>query len=77
MADTRLSPLQIHQFPCLQDNYGFLLHDPEANVTAVVDTPDVAAIEAALMEKGSTSMGTTRTASKLPSWRFSNRPTLF
>ena len=49
MVDTH-SPLQVHQFPCLQDNYGFLIHDPETEVTAVVDTPDVAAIEAALAE---------------------------
>ena len=22
--------LEIHQFPCLSDNYGFLLHDPDS-----------------------------------------------
>lgn len=32
--------LQIHQFPCLQDNYGFLLHDPDSGETATIDTPD-------------------------------------
>ena len=32
--------LQIHQFPCLSDNYGFLLHDPESGETAAIDTPD-------------------------------------
>lgn len=32
--------LQIHQFPCLTDNYGFLLHDPESGETAAIDTPD-------------------------------------
>lgn len=32
--------LQIHQFPCLSDNYGFLLHDPASGETAAVDTPD-------------------------------------
>ena len=32
--------LQIHQFPCLADNYGFLLHDPESGETAAIDTPD-------------------------------------
>lgn len=42
--------LEIHQFPCLQDNYCFLLHDSENDLTAVVDTPEVAAIEAALQE---------------------------
>jgi hydroxyacylglutathione hydrolase len=32
--------LQIHQFPCLSDNYGFLIHDPETGATAAIDTPD-------------------------------------
>jgi hydroxyacylglutathione hydrolase len=32
--------LQIHQFPCLSDNYGFLVHDPTSGATATVDTPD-------------------------------------
>lgn len=32
--------LQIHQFPCLTDNYGFLAHDPETGATATIDTPD-------------------------------------
>ncbi|MEQ1888458.1 MAG: hydroxyacylglutathione hydrolase [Alphaproteobacteria bacterium] len=44
--------LQIHQFPCLSDNYSWLVHEPEANVTAVVDTPEVAAILRALDETG-------------------------
>jgi len=32
--------LQIHQFPCLSDNYGFLIHDPQTGATAAIDTPD-------------------------------------
>jgi hydroxyacylglutathione hydrolase len=32
--------LQVHQFPCLSDNYGFLLHDPASGETAAIDTPD-------------------------------------
>jgi len=32
--------LQVHQFPCLSDNFGFLLHDPESGETACIDTPD-------------------------------------
>ncbi|MEO9971299.1 MAG: hydroxyacylglutathione hydrolase [Hyphomonadaceae bacterium] len=32
--------LQIHQFPCLSDNYGFLAHDPVSGETAAIDTPD-------------------------------------
>lgn len=33
-------PLQIHQFPCLSDNYGFLVHDPASGETVCIDTPD-------------------------------------
>lgn len=32
--------LEIHQFPCLSDNYGFLLHDSASGETAAIDTPD-------------------------------------
>ena len=32
--------LQIHQFPCLYDNYGYLIHDPASGETAAIDTPD-------------------------------------
>lgn len=32
--------LQIHQFPCLSDNYGFLVHDAATSETACIDTPD-------------------------------------
>jgi hydroxyacylglutathione hydrolase len=32
--------LEVHQFPCLSDNYGFLLHDPDNGETACIDTPD-------------------------------------
>ena len=45
-------PLQVHQFPCRKDNYGFLVHDAESGLTAVVDTPEVAPIERALAETG-------------------------
>jgi hydroxyacylglutathione hydrolase len=42
--------LEVHQFPCLSDNYGFLLHDPDSGETACIDTPDAEAYlrEAAL-----------------------------
>ena len=35
-----MSDLPIRQFPCLSDNYGFLVHDPETGETATIDTPD-------------------------------------
>ena len=36
-----MASIEVHMFPCLQDNYGFLLHDEETGVTAAVDTPEV------------------------------------
>ncbi len=44
--------LEVHQFPCLNDNYGFLVHEPDSGVTASIDTPEAAAINAALAAKG-------------------------
>ncbi len=35
--------IEIHQFACLSDNYGFLLHDPASGETACIDTPDAEA----------------------------------
>ena len=35
--------LQIHQFPCLSDNYGFLVHDTSSGETTCIDTPDAEA----------------------------------
>ena len=32
--------IEVHQFPCLSDNYGFLLHDTESKETVCIDTPD-------------------------------------
>lgn len=43
--------LEIFQFPCLSDNYGFLIHDPVTGLTAAIDTPDASAIDAALKDQ--------------------------
>lgn len=32
--------LEVHQFPCLSDNYGYLLHDSASGETVCIDTPD-------------------------------------
>ena len=32
--------LEIRQFPCLQDNYGFLIRCSETGATACIDTPE-------------------------------------
>lgn len=42
----------IHQFPCLQDNYGFLVHDTDSQQTACIDTPDADEILRQLKHKG-------------------------
>jgi len=47
-----MATLEVHQIPCLSDNYGYLIHDPETGVTATIDTPEVAPVNAALAEKG-------------------------
>lgn len=45
-------PLTIHQFPCLSDNYGFLVRDAESGQVACIDTPDAEAIVAAAEAQG-------------------------
>jgi hydroxyacylglutathione hydrolase len=32
--------LIVHQFACLSDNYGYLVHDPATGETVAIDTPD-------------------------------------
>jgi hydroxyacylglutathione hydrolase len=36
--------ITVHQFPCLSDNYGFLVRDDATGLAACIDTPDAAAI---------------------------------
>jgi hydroxyacylglutathione hydrolase len=45
-------PLDIRQFPCLSDNYGYLVRDRATGAVAAIDTPDPAAINAALAREG-------------------------
>jgi hydroxyacylglutathione hydrolase len=47
-----MAKLEIHQFPCLSDNYGVLIRDAEHNVVAAIDAPDAKAVAAALQAKG-------------------------
>ena len=44
--------LKVHQFPCLEDNFGVLIHCPETGATASIDAPEAAAVLAALEETG-------------------------
>jgi hydroxyacylglutathione hydrolase len=47
-----MATLQVHQFPCLSDNFGVLIHDADGGLTASIDAPDAKAVTAALKEKG-------------------------
>ena len=47
-----MSDLIIRQFPCLSDNYGFLVHDPDSGETATVDTPEADVILAEAEKAG-------------------------
>lgn len=45
-------PIEVIQFPCLSDNYGYLIRDRETGEVAAIDTPDIDAINAVLDEAG-------------------------
>mmetsp|Transcript_4029 Transcript_4029/g.7919 ORF Transcript_4029/g.7919 Transcript_4029/m.7919 type:complete len:133 (-) Transcript_4029:260-658(-) len=38
-AGSMCSTLEVAQFPCLDDNYGYLIHDATTGETAAIDTP--------------------------------------
>jgi hydroxyacylglutathione hydrolase len=44
--------IAVHQFLCLTDNYGVLVHDPATGATATIDAPEPGPILAALAERG-------------------------
>ncbi len=44
--------LKIDLFPCLTDNYGFLITDEASGLTAAIDTPDAEVIAARVVERG-------------------------
>jgi hydroxyacylglutathione hydrolase len=50
--DEPMADLQIHQFICLSDNFGVLVHDPASGDTASIDAPEADAVRKALAEKG-------------------------
>jgi hydroxyacylglutathione hydrolase len=43
---------EIRLFPCLNDNFGYLIHDPATNATASIDAPEAGPIIAALEREG-------------------------
>lgn len=44
--------LDIHKFPCLNDNYGYLVHEPTSGQTVAIDTPDAQKYLAEAAAKG-------------------------
>lgn len=47
-----MAKLDIHEFMCLKDNYGVLVHDAKAGLTAAIDAPEAGAVRRALADKG-------------------------
>ena len=45
-------PITVHQFACLEDNYGYLVRDDATGLAAAIDTPDADAVLAAVKETG-------------------------
>jgi hydroxyacylglutathione hydrolase len=43
---------EIRLFPCLTDNFGYLIHDPVTKATASIDAPEAAAVIKALEHEG-------------------------
>ena len=43
---------EIRLFPCLSDNFGYLIHDPATKATASIDAPEAAPIIKALEREG-------------------------
>lgn len=44
--------ITVHQFACLEDNYGYLVRDDASGLAAAIDTPDAEAVLAAVKETG-------------------------
>lgn len=49
---SKAGSLEIAQFPCLGDNYGYLIHNPKTGETAAVDTPCATAYKNELSKRG-------------------------
>ena len=52
LTHSTCSSLRIVQIPCLNDNYGYLIHDDATGQTAAVDTPDATAYKQELDKRG-------------------------
>ena len=43
---------EIRLFPCLSDNFGYLIHDPASGATAAIDAPEATPVIKALQREG-------------------------
>src|SRR4029077_10349007 len=50
--DGDIMAAEIRLFPCLTDNFGYLIHDPETKATASIDAPEAGPIIKALEREG-------------------------
>ncbi len=48
----KYATFEVAQFQCLDDNYGYLIHDTVTGDTAAVDTPDASTYQAELDKRG-------------------------
>lgn len=46
------STFTVAQFPCLGDNYGYLIHDADTGQTAAIDTPCATTYKQELQNRG-------------------------
>jgi hypothetical protein len=51
-TSTCSSTFTVAQFPCLDDNYGYLIHDVETGQTAAIDTPCAETYKQELQNRG-------------------------
>lgn len=51
-SSTCASTLTVAQFPCLSDNYGYLIHDAKTGETAAIDTPCAETYKRELSKRG-------------------------
>lgn len=52
MVRASTGSFEVAQIPCLSDNYGYLIHDPETGHTAAVDTPCATSYQHELTKRG-------------------------
>ena len=52
IAESSAMTMSVHQYLCLTDNYGALIHDSTTGATACVDAPEAGPTFAALEERG-------------------------